>query len=1389
MHKARENGNGSFSIGKTWVLDDLTVIESYTNSVPTTAEQQQNKQRAGSVGFTVTVQKPYYWQAATAKEKEFFIFSLIKIFKKYTGGRLPQLLGFGSQEIDQLGGLPGGPTSQPKSTSTAPPVPAPRTIGRETTPARSADALPNDIQTAVSRDRRQRPSQERISPERSQPGINSQEPNRALRNAASQDRPLRSANSSDRMYVPGSFPSSESVNTQSAGSQLNEKKSPSPIPQATQLPPQSSRRQQPTAAANGHDSHQQNNRSGRQISPERTRPNGTVPASLRVAAPSRSEAHGDRISANAKEMTAQIPSPSDFQAPPHLTNRTYKSEASRVPHETTSANGNAKTFSVSRTTRKQPIDEAPSMQRPDPGSDRISEDGRPITASNAAGVSAGDRSKDATSDMATVQHGTLPPHNATTQESGMDVPTQEHRPGLGPMIKKKSTKEIASTFRRAATAANAFKPRAGGPVDRSQADISSGGDGITGVFQAPSLLRGLSQETSRSTTPAQGNASRPSTPATQVDASSVPSSLNPVRSATPKIGATSGQVQESKATSPEKAAVPEGKPAGDHRKRKRSDHSTKYAEILGVHPSLLEGRTFEIEDVLSDFGWSGESRQKASFEGLQSGIRKELANIEAGSWLGTVESNDDRTAGVGDMLDKVMAECEELDCLLTLYNVELGVSWPSHDVKFSFLIRWQTLSEDVAYIEAQSQGLQVQTANQKLLHTELSNLLETISISSTDLGVLKDASLTHTKDILDVEHTLAQLYAAMVTIDPKLRTNGLPTREQASHHRSSNTGHSAGELSSMHAVRERRDGYRRESLGFIQRLKEHMSIKFRETEAQNSDALERKRRSISAARASSNPLPGQEYDSLPSLDWHIRDEPKQALWLYSPLLLFAREVEPMEWESLLHIYETYAKKSYQDEYKEHCGHWKQRTRNPYGNEDDVLFTAQEKETENIVGRKLTVKRSKTVRVDGTNRISSNEKPIDGKVAAYEAVAGALTDTAMSIFVEQNFIVAFFHASSTISQDFIDAIATEPDQRGAINLIRKMPFDTDREMARKVLNVMEEIYAFWPSDMQSMVDWAIKQDPLNGVGILYALESQLASTEETNQEFLNQAVSKIHDRLTIHFSRFIEEQVRGIEDTKVKIKKRKGVIAFMKVFPNFTITVENMLPPVHGLEHLPVRGMVNDAYGTLNKAMFESLKFIAKEAPSATSSTSMTGDPEDKEALNHHILLIENMNHYIEEVPHRNNVYNPVLDDWVFRAGREMSEHMDAYLSAIIRRPLGKLLDYLESTETLIKNSLHPSSIATRASHSRSVFKKVLSSYDAKEIRKGVDTLKRRVEKHFGEGDDSPGLSSKLISKVLKECQNRYENISARVDRISREVYDGSLEVEWKKEDVIAAFKR
>lgn len=304
-------------------------------------------------------------------------------------------------------------------------------------------------------------------------------------------------------------------------------------------------------------------------------------------------------------------------------------------------------------------------------------------------------------------------------------------------------------------------------------------------------------------------------------------------------------------------------------------------------------------------------------------------------------------------------------------------------------------------------------------------------------------------------------------------------------------------------------------------------------------------------------------------------------------------------------------------------------------------------------------------------------------------------------------------------------------------------------------------------------------------MLAALERAISEFEDTNQDFIVHSLQKLHSRLNGLFNRFVDEQIRGIEETKVKVNKRKGVISFMRIFPNFSAAIENMLA-YPSQEFSEIRVNVNEAYNKINRAMWESLKFIAKEAPGqAPGATTGATDPEDKEALNYHILLIENMNHYIEEVDVRGL---PVLEKWRDRAIQDYHEHMKLYMDAVIRRPLGKLLEFIESTESLLATTSNPSDIAARASHSKNVARKLVSSYDSKELRRGAELLRKRLEKHFGDADD-PGLSRSLVSKVYKECEGRYADTYDRLKRIIDSVYDGQIELEWSKEEAVAMFRR
>ncbi|KAJ2969161.1 hypothetical protein NQ176_g8815 [Zarea fungicola] len=952
-----------------------------------------------------------------------------------------------------------------------------------------------------------------------------------------------------------------------------------------------------------------------------------------------------------------------------------------------------------------------------------------------------------------------------------EEPAEESRPGLGPMIKSKKSKgEIAGVFWKAAHAANAasaFKPRPGGAIERlrmAQAKTTDGPDGITSVVPAPPrpVSRDKRPETPEPAPPVAPVVATVETVApAAVGATATSSPPSKIPAPLPEVTITTSPVPvpaipHVKKDGPSEAAIKKAEEAAKEKAARAAaaGNDSRYLQALGIDSSLLDGRSQEFGKWLDFFGWvPGDKMRSRNVDELKVDIDRELNKAQAGGWLARFREEDERVDAIKKGVNLAIAECEELDNLLTLYSVELS-----------------TLSDDIAYIEAQGQGLQVQTANQKLLKKELESLLETCAITSNDLEALQLAPLDNLRGLEDVESALVVLYKAMLKIDPTLGENELANTTDIRLDQDQATGLNSN-YGQMRIVQEKKQMYLQQSGLFMRRLVEFMARQFEE-------AYSETKRTLDGALSK-------------KVDTSNHDAGRDLLWKYSPLMLYARDADLQNWNRLLQIYQDKSQPLYKTEFQSVITNWRKNARKMTGDESEMLFTSQvEKQQEGVAttARKLTVKRSQTLAralrsplADGSAR-ATEKTGGDSRALPFEVFGSVLDDLLPLVEMEQNFIIDFFHATTLEQSDFPDTVvASSPRNRRGGDLKRRRLMEPDRELARRVTRSMEVIFAFLEPEIQRLMEWVLGQFPLQGAGVLAVLEKKISEISQSNQDYLNTTLQKLHDSLEGRFTKFVDDQIRAIEETKVKINKRKGVISFIRVFPTFLTAVENM---IDGSDpNLPLRRMIDREYDRILKSMFDSLMVIARENPTGGAAAS-TSDPEGKEALNFHILLIENMNHFLEETESRGL---HVLEDWKEQANNEYHEHMELYLNAVMRRPLGKLLDHLENIEAQIQSGKSPTAIARQPSNSQAVFAKVLGLYDAKDLRKGIEALRKRVEKHFGDADE-PALSRGLVAKVLAECENYYGKVETRIGSVTTNVYGGDVPFEWPRAEVKAAFR-
>lgn len=789
MHKARENDDASFQIGKTWPLEELQAIESFLNSSPRNAEEQQRAQWAGPSGFTVTLAKPYFWKAATPGEKIFFIGSLVKVYGKFTNGKVPQLIGFDSQERQQItnvggpqrdgprtsagptpgpspvpsmqtrqpsntssivrGGPPGSlsqqrPTSPNRRQQAGPPLDRPQQTSRMILPnerqqngGTPLDMRPPQIQDPTLR---QIPSRERMQPVKAQ----SREVSATSREAptvqyANYSEPRKaSADVSTTLPLPGpvntqwkqpnpqprlpngpspvvtSVPVSTSVSPAVAGQWRPSTQTPISLPIQSQSQPrvqpplQVSAQPQPQVQRSGGRSPEISNRerapkvsnneewplnnSDRQAVPERRRPPMQEPAVVTMQRSTSNTPDSDAVKPLVPRTTQQEqirpePQPSVHSGPaPAVYQGAYVPGMVTLPERATTRTIPGVNIPLPvpiSTAKEEPARlippqavSAPAQVAPTPAVVPTVKSPLPELSDNVLKRTDTEKSVD--------------PEPLKEQE-------QQFRPGLGPMMGKKSTNDVAGKFRKAAVAHGAFKPRAGGAGDRllvTRTESSNEPDGITGVVPAPSLARGISSQEPTQPLNINKATSQVSQPVLQpvveqpapqripssadvatapgkekIESSSAPV-IERVKTPKPQEQPFQHKIQEVSQLAPAPAAEPLAKQAPV---KPRSSKYLKGLYAMGIDPSILEGVDLNYENVLEDLGWGSSSLTKKNVDKLESGLRREIGKLEAGSWLNSSDQRYERVEYVENMLDKAIMECDEMEGLLTLYGVELSV--------------------------------------------------------------------------------------------------------------------------------------------------------------------------------------------------------------------------------------------------------------------------------------------------------------------------------------------------------------------------------------------------------------------------------------------------------------------------------------------------------------------------------------------------------------------------------------------------------------------------------------------------------------------------------------------------------------------------------------------
>jgi predicted outer membrane protein len=123
-------------------------------------------------------------------------------------------------------------------------------------------------------------------------------------------------------------------------------------------------------------------------------------------------------------------------------------------------------------------------------------------------------------------------------------------------------------------------------------------------------------------------------------------------------------------------------------------------------------------------------------------------------------------------------------------------------------------------------------------------------------------------------------------------------------------------------------------------------------------------------------------------------------------------------------------------------------------------------------------------------------------------------------------------------------------------------------------------------------------------------------------------------------------------------------------------------------------------------------------------------------------------------------------------------------------------DYFDGIERLLTTTA-PTEVSKNSNYNRSSLKKVVKEFDGKDIRKHVDALFKRVEKHFTEAEEkatkeeSSGIApGTVMVGVWKACEEELQRMTENFNkRISQCYADSGVSLEYTITDVETSFRR
>lgn len=367
--------------------------------------------------------------------------------------------------------------------------------------------------------------------------------------------------------------------------------------------------------------------------------------------------------------------------------------------------------------------------------------------------------------------------------------------------------------------------------------------------------------------------------------------------------------------------------------------------------------------------------------------------------------------------------------------------------------------------------------------------------------------------------------------------------------------------------------------------------------------------------------------------------------------------------------------------------------------------------------------------------------------------------------EQEFCIAFFDLNAAGTEKAPSSVASTPGSSGSEESSGSTATSSTgvagtpgpgkgKQVNREVRSMMGALFNILEQQLSSFINTYDRADSYCCLYIYVRLSEHVLTAEDTGS-FLSTTFGSCLVQAKRNFDRFMNLQIQSIQECRVA-RKKCGILPFITNFEEFAKTAESVFKKSER------RTDLDKWYVRLVTAMFEHIPRVAVE--------HQRTPPEVIKMENYHVL------HQL-----MSQLKLPGMDSQKKEAKQRYQEALGLYVTQYFGRPLEKLNQFFDGVSAKVASGVKESEVGYQLAYSKQELRKVIKEYPGKEVKRGLEQLYRKVEKHLSE-------EGNLLQVVWRAMQEEFIRQYKLIDDLIHRCYPGAMiSLEFSIDDILNYF--